>query len=84
MKMLKLKSLDHYESLRANRWGIREVDPAEADALEEAQRLDLILVPGLCFDTRRQRLGHGRGYYDRYISLIQRGEAQGGDGPLTG
>jgi len=28
----------------------------------------LILVPGLAFDTRRRRLGHGRGYYDRYIT----------------
>lgn len=30
--------------------------------------LDLIFVPAMAFDSQNQRLGHGKGFYDRYIS----------------
>ncbi|KAL8279142.1 hypothetical protein RQP46_008398 [Phenoliferia psychrophenolica] len=71
MRMLKLSSLAAFEGLGANRWGIREHDPAEIDACEDSETaggLDLILVPGLIFDRSGNRLGHGRGYYDRFIN----------------
>ncbi|GAA5890471.1 hypothetical protein JCM16303_004213 [Sporobolomyces ruberrimus] len=73
MKMLRLKGVEHFRGLKENRWGIRELDPLEVQGLEDAEDptsggLDLILVPGLAFDTKRRRLGHGRGYYDRYIT----------------
>ncbi|GAA5975034.1 hypothetical protein JCM11641_000003 [Rhodosporidiobolus odoratus] len=74
MRMLRLRDVGHWEGLKENRWGIKEVDPSEVDSLESADDpavssgLDLILVPGLAFDPLRRRLGHGRGYYDRYIT----------------
>ncbi|GAA5891791.1 hypothetical protein JCM8208_002886 [Rhodotorula glutinis] len=73
MRMLRLRDEHHLDQLKPNRWGIREVDPTEADSLEDADAptspgLDLILVPGLAFDPLRRRLGHGRGYYDRYMT----------------
>lgn len=33
-----------------------------------AHDIDLIFVPGICFDDRCHRLGYGKGYYDRLLT----------------
>jgi len=33
-------------------------------------RIDVALVPGMSFDSRGNRLGRGKGYYDRFLSTL--------------
>lgn len=54
------------EHLTAGTFGIPE--PDTVCPVVNRDDLSLILVPGLCFDQTGFRLGHGGGYYDRYLS----------------
>lgn len=49
-----------------NAYGIPEPDQ-ECPAVGR-DKIDLILVPNLCCDKQGYRLGHGGGYYDRYLA----------------
>lgn len=83
MDMVSLKDIEDYESLSRDKWGIPSVDPAtvnerkrsvgelEGDPSDDAS-LDLILLPGVAFDTDPtsgavRRLGHGKGFYDYFL-----------------
>ncbi|KAF0442217.1 5-formyltetrahydrofolate cyclo-ligase [Gigaspora margarita] len=66
MEMVKLESLNDYSSLKVNKWNIPEPDHDQNRDI--ATQLDLILMPGLAFDLHRNRLGHGKGYYDKYLT----------------
>jgi 5-formyltetrahydrofolate cyclo-ligase len=70
MLMLRLSSLEQAHQLPRTKWGIPEPDEALAAQMEDAtvaSDLTLLLVPGVAFDARCGRLGHGRGYYDAFI-----------------
>ena len=61
MQALRLEDL---AALRPGPFGIPEPTP---DA-EEADRLDLVIVPCVAASLKGQRLGHGKGYYDRFLA----------------
>lgn len=47
-------------------FGLREPKPSECRQID-GQELDLLLVPGVAFDQKGNRLGYGGGYYDRFL-----------------
>ena len=56
---------DPARPLVQNKFGLWEPDLA-CPAIAPEQ-IDLVLVPALCYDRQRYRLGMGGGYYDRWL-----------------
>ena len=48
------------------KFGIRE--PSDSSDSCVSDNIDLLLVPGIVFDTKGYRIGYGYGYYDRFIA----------------
>lgn len=40
----------------------------EGEPVAESSSLDLIFMPAMAFDKFHNRLGHGKGFYDRYLT----------------
>lgn len=55
------------DSLRRGSYGIAEPVTEE---FHDFERIDLAIIPGMAFDTNGNRLGRGRGYYDRFFAGI--------------
>lgn len=54
--------------IKVNTWGIPE--PQGGITIEPSQ-LDVVFVPLLAFDTKGNRLGYGKGFYDRFLSACK-------------
>jgi len=71
---LELFLLESMDELCPGTYGIPE-PKVELRALARKRvdvgRLDLVMVPGVAFDRRGARLGHGKGYYDRLLAGVR-------------
>jgi 5-formyltetrahydrofolate cyclo-ligase len=95
MDMVDLRGPSDYDSLKRDSWGIPTIG---ADTVEEREHvlrkdslpLDIILMPGVAFDTDPKsgfirRLGHGKGFYDYFLHRYKQihGSQVGENGPET-
>jgi len=59
-----------FDGLEKNTFGILEPHkecPHKTECLPEEMK-GLVIVPGVAFDEKRNRIGYGKGYYDRYLA----------------
>jgi len=64
--------LQHYfiadfSELQEGAFGILE-PPSDLSRLAAPSQIDIVLVPGLAFDRAGNRLGMGKGHYDRFLA----------------
>ncbi|KAH7907947.1 hypothetical protein BJ138DRAFT_1013721 [Hygrophoropsis aurantiaca] len=71
MNFVRLYDEEDRREMPAGLWGIpqpTEVWRGQRLLDTSCEALDMILVPGVAFDRSFSRLGHGKGYYDRFIA----------------
>lgn len=70
MDMVALESMTEFESLQLDKWGIPSLQATQIEGRQNGltQGLDLIVMPGMAFDRGFRRLGHGKGYYDHFLT----------------
>jgi 5-formyltetrahydrofolate cyclo-ligase len=87
MIMYELKSLDEINTFPKSKWEIPEPTLEMIEIREKensSKQISCVIVPGVAFDSNCCRLGHGKGYYDYFLSnLIEENIAKGYSPPIT-
>ncbi|WP_338777134.1 5-formyltetrahydrofolate cyclo-ligase [Metabacillus sp. FJAT-52054] len=65
-KEMEFRVITSFNQLETVYYGLQEPIPSKTDPVEKCD-VDVMVVPGLCFDSRGYRIGYGGGYYDRYL-----------------
>jgi len=72
MDMVRVYSLDDLDSLPITKWNIQQPSLDDTNREIATNNIDLVIVPGLAFSLDGSRLGHGKGFYDRYLSTLNK------------
>jgi 5-formyltetrahydrofolate cyclo-ligase len=57
------------DDLETGLYGIKQPKMDQTRILAE-DSIDMVVVPGVAFDKKNNRLGRGGGYYDRFLELL--------------
>lgn len=60
--------LEKFEDLKENKWGVLEPQNGELANVED---FDLVIVPMVGGDHDKNRIGYGKGFYDRFLQKIK-------------
>ena len=63
-KEIIISKLEDWNNLSVGAYGILEPNIKNNFPLD---KIDLIIIPGIAFDDKGNRLGHGMGYYDKLL-----------------
>ncbi|MGI5901771.1 MAG: 5-formyltetrahydrofolate cyclo-ligase [Desulfitobacteriia bacterium] len=69
-EILPCQIVDLTRDIQKGKFGIREPRAGRLNPVDPRE-IDLVLVPGVAFDSQGNRVGFGRGYYDRFLPQLR-------------
>ncbi|KKI88613.1 hypothetical protein WQ54_30945 [Bacillus sp. SA1-12] len=67
-KIMAFRQIASFNQLERVFFGLLEPKVEETVEISPNQ-IDMMIVPGICFDRKGYRIGYGGGYYDRYLTI---------------
>jgi 5-formyltetrahydrofolate cyclo-ligase len=69
MIMVSVTSMADIDAFPKSAFGVPEPPLDSIETRSQSVDFDLVIVPGIAFDQQMNRLGQGRGFYDRFIQI---------------
>lgn len=63
--------LRHYTGYSCLRIGAFHIEEPEGDPFTQFDDIELAIIPGVSFDKHGNRLGRGKGYYDKLLPKLK-------------